>query len=210
MQGFKNNLAFTLGKPDTRSQRFKARSKRIARKGSTIDSTPGRVVGLSLHGPSIKLAGRHKAIPLSSKSRTDPRATQQKEQQQTEDADGPQPSQRDVLAKLQAGARFPHEKRPRKAPDLPIRDAAIHAEVEVGVARIVVRLARHERPEQNRQNNKPRANKTTSKGIAVGKAMAFGRIAARACAGLPTVVTDYDPINTPADKTREACSEQSK
>ena len=44
----------------------------------------------------------------------------------------------------------------------------------------------------------------------VGEAMAFGRIAARACADLDTVVTSYDPITTPEDKTREACAEQNK
>ena len=40
----------------------------------------------------------------------------------------------------------------------------------------------------------------------VGEAMAFGRIAARTCAGLPQVPAEgtYEPIYTPADKTREA------
>ena len=44
----------------------------------------------------------------------------------------------------------------------------------------------------------------------VGEAMAFGRIAARACVGLDTVVTSYDAINTPADKTRSAIEASAK
>lgn len=44
----------------------------------------------------------------------------------------------------------------------------------------------------------------------VGEAMAFGRIAAHACVGLDTVVTSYDPINTPADKTRAAIEASAK
>ena len=44
----------------------------------------------------------------------------------------------------------------------------------------------------------------------VGEALAFGRIAARACAGLETVVTDYEPIYTPEDKTRAAIEAASK